>query len=436
MQATLMEKNNPKVINAWCLYDWANSAYNLTITTAIFPIYFSSVAPQSIRFLGVTKDNSVMYTYSLSLSFVIVCLLSPFLSGIADYSDRKKSFMQAFVWLGSIACGLLFFFTGENTSFGITCFMLASIGYAGSLVFYNAYLPAIATPDRFDRISARGYAMGYIGSVLLLIVNLVTITFYDRLGLENKGVASRLSFLSVGLWWIGFSIYTFVHLPGRTHRTREAAGEGFNYLFKGFGELRKVFGEVRESPHLTRFLLGFFFYSMGFQTIMYLASIFGAVELKLPEASLIGTVLIIQLIAVLGAYLFTRIAGRAGNLKTLTGAVALCIVICFGAYFTTTPTQFYVLAVVVGLVMGGLQSMSRATYSKLLPDTTDHASYFSFYEFTEKTGIVLGTATYAFMEDVTGSMRNSLFALIAFFAIGLFFLTRMLGNRKAVAAGV
>jgi UMF1 family MFS transporter len=379
-----------------------------------------------------------MYTYSLSLSFLIVCFLSPFLSGIADYSDRKKSFMQAFVWLGSVACGLLFFFTGDNTSFGITCFMLASIGYAGSLVFYNAYLPGIATPDRFDRISARGYAMGYIGSVLLLVLNLLVIQKPTWFGLaaDAGSLPARLSFLSVGLWWIGFSIYTFVHLPGRTHLQREPADEAGNYLFKGLGELRKVFGEVRETPHLTRFLLGFFFYSMGFQTIMYLASIFGAVELKLPEASLIGTVLIIQLIAVLGAYLFTRIAGRVGNLKTLAGAVALCVVICFGAYFTTTPTQFYALAVVVGLVMGGLQSMSRATYSKLLPDTTDHASYFSFYEFTEKTGIVLGTATYAFMEDVTGSMRNSLFALIAFFAIGLFFLTRMLGNRKAVAAGV
>jgi len=433
-----MEKNNPKVINAWCMYDWANSAYNLTITTAIFPIYFSSVAPASIHFLGVTKDNSVVYTYSLSLSFLIVCFLSPFLSGIADYSDRKKSFMQAFVWLGSIACGLLFFFTGENTSFGITCFMLASIGYAGSLVFYNAYLPAIATPDRFDRISARGYAMGYIGSVLLLIANLLVIQKPTWFGLsaEPGTLPARLAFLSVGLWWIGFSIYTFVHLPGRTHRTHEPADPDGNPLFKGFAELRKVAGEVRQSPHLTRFLLGFFFYSMGFQTIMYLASIFGAEELKLPEGSLIGTVLVIQLIAVLGAYLFTRIAGRVGNLKTLTGAVALCILICVGAYLTTTTTQFYVLAVVVGLVMGGLQSMSRATYSKLLPDTTDHASYFSFYEFTEKTGIVLGTATYAFMEDVTGSMRNSLFALIAFFAVGLFFLTRMLGNRKAVAAGV
>jgi UMF1 family MFS transporter len=379
-----------------------------------------------------------MYTYSLSLSFLIVCFLSPFLSGIADYSDRKKSFMQAFVWLGSVACGMLFFFTGENTSFGITCFMLASIGYAGSLVFYNAYLPAIATPDRFDRISARGYAMGYIGSVLLLVLNLLVIQKPTWFGLPQDAgsLPARLAFLSVGLWWIGFSIYTFVHLPGRTHRTHDLAGDNGNPLYRGFGELRKVFGEVSESPHLTRFLLGFFFYSMGFQTIMYLASLFGAEELKLPEGSLIGTVLIIQLIAVLGAYLFTRIAGRAGNLKTLTGAVALCIFICIGAYFTTTTTQFYVLAVVVGLVMGGLQSMSRATYSKLLPDTTDHASYFSFYEFTEKTGIVLGTATYAFMEDVTGSMRNSLFALIAFFALGLFFLTRMLGNRRAVAAGV
>lgn len=431
-----MEKNNPRVINAWCMYDWANSAYNLTITTAIFPIYFSSVAPKSINFLGFTKDNSVVYSYALSLSFLIVCFLSPLLSGIADYSDRKKSFMQAFVWMGSIACGLLFFFTGENTALGITCFMVASIGYAGSLVFYNAYLPLIATPDRFDRISARGFSLGYIGSVLLLIMNLLLIQKPTWFGLDEDAgtLPARLSFLSVGLWWIGFSIYTFVHLPVRTHVVRDPGDS--SYLFKGFQELRKVFREVRAISHLTRFLLSFFFYSMGFQTILYMASIFGAQELRLEEGALIGVLLVIQLVAVVGAWLFTLISARIGNLMTLTVALVLCIFICIGAYFVVTATQFYALAVLVGLIMGGLQSMSRATYSRLLPDTTDTASYFSFYEFTEKTGIVLGTAAYGIITDATGNMRNSLLALVIFFAVGLFFLTRMLGRRKPVAAGV
>jgi UMF1 family MFS transporter len=431
-----MEKNNPKVVNAWCMYDWANSAYNLTITTAIFPIYFSSVAPKSISILGITKDNSVVYSYALSLSFLIVCFLSPLLSGIADYSDRKKSFMQAFVWMGSVACGMLFFFTGKNTALGIICFMAASIGYAGSLVFYNAYLPLIATPDRFDRISARGFSMGYIGSVLLLILNLLLIQKPGWFGLgEDPGtLPARLSFLSVGLWWIGFSIYTFVHLPARTTVARDPGDTG--YLFKGFQELRKVFREVRGTSHLTSFLLGFFFYSMGFQTIMYLASIFGAQELRLEEGALIGVLLVIQLIAIVGAWGFTRISARIGNLKTLTAALVLCIFVCVGAYFVITASQFYALAVVVGLIMGGLQSMSRATYSKLLPETTDTASYFSFYEFTEKTGTVLGTAAYGLITDATGNMRNSLFALLVFFAVGLFFLTRMLGKRRPVTAGV
>jgi UMF1 family MFS transporter len=422
-----MEKNNPKVLNAWCMYDWANSVYTLTITTAVFPIYFTAVTTRSdgndlIPFLWMSKSSSVVYTYSLSFAFLLTSLLSPLLSGIADYGGIKKLFMKFFVYVGSLSCMALYFFDSNSVSLGIFCFITASIGYAGSLVFYNAFLPEIATPDRFDRLSAKGYSLGYIGSVILLIANLVLIQQPGWFNIPNGTLPARISFLMVGIWWLGFSFYSFAYLPESSFNKKLEA----KYLSKGFYELKKVFIEVKESIRLKSFLIAFFFYSMGFQTIMYLASIFGSKELKLPEGNLIAVLLLIQLIAIGGASLFIYSARKLGNFQTLTLAVFACIFVCIAAYFVHSEVQFYALAVIVGIMMGGLQSLSRSSYSKLLPETTDHASYFSFYEFTEKTGIVLGTATYALVEDFTGSMRNSILGLILFFALGLLFLMKMI----------
>ncbi|QHT66526.1 MFS transporter [Rhodocytophaga rosea] len=430
----LVEKNNPKVLNAWCLYDWANSVYTLTIATAVFPIYFTAVTTKpdgsdQIPFLWMTKSSSVVYTYSLSIAFLLVAFISPLLSGIADYSGNKKLFMKFFVYMGSIACITLYFFDSQHISLGIVCFIVASIGYAGSLVFYNAFLPQIATPDRFDSLSAKGYSLGYIGSVLLLIMNLVIIQKPDWFGLQAGTLPARISFVMVGVWWLGFSAYSLYYLPDSVHEKKTDT----NYLLKGFYELKSVMAEVKQDAILKTFLLGFFFYSMGFQCIMYLAGIFGAKELKLPEGNLIAVLLIIQLVGIGGAMLFVYIAKKAGNLQTLSTGVLVCMLICVAAYFIYTALQFYILAVIVGMVMGGIQSMSRSTYSRLLPETKDHASYFSFYEFTEKTGIVLGTATYAFIEDSTGSRRMPLFALIVFFMIGLFFLIRLIVYRPIPA---
>lgn len=426
-----MEKNNEKVIHAWCFYDWANSVYTLTITTAIFPIYFNAVTTQPggndiIPFLWMYKKNSVVYTYSLSIAFLIISFLSPLLSGIADYGGFKKPFMRFFVYLGSVSCMALFFFNAHTVSLGIFFFIMASIGYAGSLVFYNAYLPEIATPDRFDQISAKGYSLGYIGSVLLLIMNLIVIQKPERFGLTNDTLPARISFLMVGIWWLGFSHYSFAYLPDGIYQKLSRK----KYLSKGFMELKKVFLEVKEDRILKAFLIAFFFYSMGFQTIMYLAGLFGSKELHLPDGNLIAVVLLIQLVAVGGALLFTKSAKAIGNVTTIMLAVMLCVIICICAYYISSALHFYMLAVAVGIIMGGIQSLSRSTYSKLLPDTRDHASYFSFYEFTEKVGIVIGTATYALIDDQTGSMRNSLFALILFFIIGLFFLLRIIVSNK------
>ncbi|MDQ3050528.1 MAG: MFS transporter [Bacteroidota bacterium] len=407
------------------MYDWANSVYSLTITTAIFPIYFMEVTTNGdsdmVHFLGMNFKNSALYTYCISLSFLIVALLSPLLSGIADSSGSKKGFMKFFAWMGSISCAGLFFFDSQTLWVGVLCFMLASVGFAGSIVFYNSYLPEIADPVDQDRISAKGFALGYIGSSLLLMFNLLMIMKPGLFGIpEDTTLPARISFLIVGAWWITFSAYTFYYLPSNVYKRKR---EG-RYLMKGYHELRKVWNELKKLKYLTRFLLAFFFYNMGVQTVMYVASIFGEKEINLATDQLIITVLIIQFVAIGGAYLFSLVSSKIGNIKTLTIAIFIWVGICITAYNLYTVESFYILAFVVGLVMGGIQALSRSTYSKMLPKTQDHTSYFSFYDVCEKIGLVLGTASYGMIEEITGSMRNSILALIVFFIVGLTFLLR------------
>lgn len=421
-------KNNPRILNAWCLYDWANSVHSLVIVSSIFPVYFSATALNEsggpvIDFLGISVKNSVLFSYSISAAFLIVALASPFCTAIADFSGRKKAFMKFFCYLGSVSCALLYFFTRETTTFAVFMFILSLIGWSGSIVFYNSYLPEIATEDRFDRISARGFSMGYIGSVLLMIFNLTMILFPDWYGGISNGMASRIAFLTVGVWWIGFAQIPFRLLPEPEHRAKPTDG---GWVFNGFRELKKVFAEVRHHKLLKRFLVSFFIYNMGVQTVMYVATIFGSDELKLPAQSLIITILIIQIVAILGAAGFARLSERFGNIYALMTAVSVWILICGLAYSLTTEYQFYGLATLVGLVMGGVQSLSRSTYSKLIPEgTKDTASYFSFYDVTEKLSIVLGTALYGLIEQITGSMRNSVLALLFIFVAGLLLLWRI-----------
>ncbi|MBJ6118463.1 MFS transporter [Pontibacter sp. BT310] len=423
-----MQKNNPKITNAWCFYDWANSVYSLVITSTIFPIYYSAVAtnPETnatiVNFLGFELESSVLFSYAVSGAFLIIALLSPFLTSIADYSGRKKLFMQLFCYLGSLSCIGLFFFTRDTFTLSVILFVLASIGFSGSIVFYNAYLPEIATEDQFDKLSARGFSMGYIGSVLLLVFNLAMILKPEWFGIaaDNKSFPPRIAFLTTGLWWFGFAQYSFYHLPGNVYN-RKPKG---SWVLNGFKELQKVWTQVQELPMLKRYLLAYFFYNMGVQTVMYVATIFGIEELNLADSALIVTILIIQLVAIAGAYAFAYLSGRFGNIRALIVAVIIWIGICIGAYFIRSEVDFYVLAAIVGSVMGGVQSLSRSTYSKLIPATTiDHASFFSFYDVTEKVSIVLGTLAYGLVAQLTGSMRNSILALIVFFVLGLIFLS-------------
>lgn len=408
------------------MYDWANSVYSLAITSAIFPVYYTSVTKSEtsdlVYFLGREFKNTALYSYALSAAYLIIVFASPLLSGIADYSGTKKSFLKFFCWLGSAACTSLYFFTGSETlNTGIFAFMIATIGWAGSIVFYNAYLPEIAPRDRHDRISARGFAMGYIGSSIHLIFCLVMILQPGWFGITQPGQAPRISFIITGIWWAAFAAITFNKLPKDIYN-RIPSG---NVLLKGYRELIKVWNELKSYPRLTSFLLAFFFFNMGVQTVMYVATLFGDKELKLEASQLITTILIIQFVAIGGAHLFAWMSGKIGNVKSLTIAVIAWIAITVYAYFIYSASQFYVAAFSVGMVMGGIQALSRSTYSKMLPETHDHASYFSFYDVCEKAGLVIGTASYGLIEELTGSMRNSVIVLTTFFFIGLLFLSRV-----------
>ena len=418
-----------KVINAWAFYDWANSVYNLTITSTIFPIYWSAVSSSNgstkVLFFGHSFENTALYTFALSFSFLFVALLSPLLSGIADYNGSKKRFMQAFCFIGSVSCSALFFFNRTNIEFGVLAFMLGTIGWAGSLVFYNSYLPEIATEEEQDKVSAKGFALGYVGSSLLLILNLIVILFPESFGIpKESSLPARIAFLAVGIWWFGFAQYTFYYLP----KNKSAIKFKFDILWKGYRELAGVWAQLKNLKDLKAFLFAFFFFTMGIQTVMYVATLFGSKELKLESGQLIATILIIQFVAIGGAYLFAFISKKIGNISALLIALSIWVVICISAYFVVNANQFYLLALAVGTVMGGSQSLSRSTYSKLLPDTTDTTSFFSFYDTSEKIAIVLGTASYGLIEEITGNMRNSVFTLGTFFVVGLILLTRLKRN--------
>lgn len=424
-----------KTINAWAMYDWANSAYSLVITSALFPIYFHSVTTHegsnTVKFLGRTYNSDSLQTYTLSIAFLIIAAFSPLLSSIADYSGKKKKFMYFFSTLGAISCASLFFFNSSTLWIGVLGSMLASIGYAGSIVFYNAFLPEIAAPEDQDKVSAKGFALGYVGSSLLLIFCLTMIMFPQFYGGISSGFATRLSFLLVGIWWFAFAQFTFNNIKELKLPYKPKG----RYIFHGYRELKKVWFQLRNTSRLKTFLLSFFFYNMGVQTVMYVATLFGSGELHLDSSILIVVILIIQFVAIGGAYLFSYLSRILGNIRAIMISIIIWILISVGAFFCNKEygvdeqTMFIILAAVVGLVMGGIQSLSRSTYSKLLPETTDHASYFSFYDVCDKLGTVLGTFVFGYINEITGSMRDSIIVLAVFFVIGLFLLLSMMKEK-------
>ncbi len=423
-----MQTASKKVVNGWAMYDWANSVYNLVITSTVFPAYFEAITGDDnentkqdmVTFLGREFVNTSLYNYTLAFSFLLVAAMLPLLSSIADYRGNKKSFLRFFMTMGSIACSSMFFFDNTNLGLGIVCMIFACVGSWAGLVFYNSYLPEIAAPEDRDRISAKGFAFGYIGSVILQVVSLALILKKDLWGISG-GFASQLSFLLVGIWWFAFGNFSLNRLPRSV-----PAGEGAqkNILSSGYKELRKVAGQLLHMPVLKRFLWSFFFISMGVQTVMLAATLYGKSELQIETDSLIIAILIIQLIAIPGAFAIAALSKRTSNLFALMICIFVWIGICIGAYFIPAKNAmaFYALAVVVGFVMGGIQSLSRSTYAKLMPETRDTASFFSFYDVSEKIAIVIGMFSFGFITELTGSQRNSVLALMIFFIVALVFL--------------
>lgn len=415
----LTPQNNRKVIKAWTFYDWANSAYSLIITSAIFPAYYTAIVPEQIPIGNSFIARSVLASYAITISFILIAILSPILSSIADSRGNKKSYMRFFCYTGSLACITMYFFTPNMGTFyiifGLVCSIIASIGYCGSIVFYNAFLPEIASKDEQDKVSAKGFAMGYIGSVLLMLLCIIFIQLNDNYQILASTIPVRLSFVAVGVWWIAFAQIPLRYLPEQ----KKEIDKKDKVLYKGFYELNKVWQEVKKMPILKQYLLSFFLFNMGVQTVMYMATYFAKDEIKMESTSLLYVVLIIQLVAIAGAWIFAKISQAKGNYFSLVLLILIWIAICVFAYNTRTALQFYSLAFAVGMVMGGIQSMSRSTYSKLLPNTEDTASYFSFYDVCEKIGIVIGTLTFGLVAQLMGGMRNAALALVIYFVLGL-----------------
>ena len=430
-----MVKGDPRVIRGWTMYDWANSVYSLTITTAIFPIFYLAITHQDGTDL-VLRDHGIpsqsLYSYALSAGFLLVALVAPLLSGIADHIGNKKTFLKAFCYMGSASCAGLFFFGLDSLWTGLFLVMMASVGFSGSLIFYDAFLPEIAEPEDHDRVSARGYTMGYIGSVILLILNLLMVMKPQWFGIPDRdGLPARITFVTVGLWWAGFAQLAFRVLPDDPDR-RKATGD---VVWNGYRELRKVWRQLRNTRRLSAYLTAFFVLNMGIQTVMYLAVTYAKEEVKdvdamgaiipIADSSLITSILLIQLVAIPGALLFVQLSKRFGNLAALTIAGFCWLLLCIAAYRIHWAVEFYALACGVGLVMGGSQSLSRSTYAKFLPETIDHASYFSFYDVSYYVGTVLGTLAYGLVYQLTGDLRNTVIIIGSFFVVALVLLFRV-----------
>ncbi len=422
-------KGEKKVLNAWAFYDWANSVYALVISSSIFPLFYGALFrledKKSASFFGIDTPSESIISYVTAIGFLIIAFISPLLSGVADYLGNKKFFLKLFCFIGSISCMMLYFFNLNNLYISLFFYMMALIGFWGSLVFYNSYLPDIAYPEQQDAVSAKGYSLGYIGSVILLIINLAMVMKSELFGFDGPMQAMKFSFVLVGIWWLGFSQISYRLLPN----FRNSKKISTQVFFSGFRELKRIFKELKQYPVLKGYLGAFFVYSMAVQTVMIIAAYFGEKEVQWEsddqrQMGLIVSILLIQLIAVVGAILTSKLSKRIGNINALIVINSAWIFICICAYFVVKPIEFYIVAAMVGLVMGGIQSLSRSTYSKLLPETTDTTSFFSFYDVTEKIGIVIGMLIYGVIAQVTGKMQNAILFLVVFFAIGIFLLIR------------
>lgn len=423
-----IKKNDKRTIRGWAFFDWANSAYALVISTAVFPPFFASMAPEKMSLLGMQIESPALYSFSISFAFLLVAVMTPFLSGMADYSGRRLFFLKVFSILGSLSCAALYFFNGpEDAWLGLIFFVLGTIGFGGGIVFYNSYLPDLVTEDKFDSVSAKGYAYGYVGSVIALLIILAVIHFQAQLGITNDTLPVRLGFILVGIWWYGFATITFRVLPKDQVKPFKST-----YLSKGLREVKSVFDIVLKDRNITLFLVSYFFFIAGVNVVIYMASVFATTVLEFDQTNLIILILILQFLAMVGAYFFAWVSGILGNKIALLIQVAIWVIICTIAYFIDGTREFYLLSCLVGLVFGGIQSLSRSTYSKMLDDNIDAlASYYSFYDVLTKLAVVAGTFIWGLVNVITGDMRYSILSLNILFIVSFVILMAVRTRKTA-----
>ncbi len=412
--------NNKETIRAWAIFDWANSAYALVISTAIFPPFFAAMTADQVDIWGMSISNTALFSFSISLSYLFLVFINPILAGIADSGGRRKFFLNIFTTMGALACMSLFFFDNEGyVWWGTIGFILATIGYTAGTVFYNAYLPEIVSEDQYDKVSAKGFAYGYVGSVILLIAILILIQFPEKFGMEASSLQARIGFLLVGIWWIGFAQYSFKRLPD------DKVGIPIDEpIKKGLQELKKAWVKIKKSKHVSRFLASFFFYIAGLNTVVYLATIFAKEELGITQSKLIITVLLIQVLGIAGAYLFAYISRVRGTKTSIGIMIFIWMVICVVGFFVAGEYAFYALSSAVGLVMGGTQAVSRSAYAKMVDDNSEELnSFFSLYEVVRNIAVVAGTMVFGLVDQITSNMRYSILSVAVFFMIGLLILS-------------
>jgi UMF1 family MFS transporter len=421
-------------LRAWAMYDWANSAFQTTIVAAIFPIYFQKVAAADLPGPVATSR----YAWATTWSILIVAVIAPLLGAVADYAPVKKKLLGVFLAIGAASTAAMWFITRGDWQFALMLFVIANVGVAGSIVFYESLLPHLVGEEDLDRVSSAGYAVGYIGGGTLLAINVLMMSQPGWFGLPDRGTAVRASLASVAVWWVLFSIPLFRDVPepapapSAVERRQQRSG---NALVAGVRQLFETLRELRRYQQAFLLLLAFLLYNDGIQTIIRMATIYGT-EIGLDDNAMILALLITQFIGVPFAFLFGMLARRIGAKTAVFGGLAVYSVITVLGYFMTSSIHFFALAIMVGMVQGGTQALSRSLFASMIPKHKS-SEFFAFFGVFERYAGVLGPALFAWMVAHSGTSRNAILSVLVFFVIGAVLLTRVdvaEGRRAARAA--
>lgn len=413
---------------AWAMYDWANSAVQCTIITAVFPIYFASVAGADLPPAVATER----FATATTLALVVVAVLAPILGAYADYAGAKKRLLAVFLAIGASATAAMFFITRGEWQFAAILFIVVNIGVSGSFVFYDSLLPHIAGPDEMDRVSSAGYALGYVGGGLLLAINLAWILKPALFGLPDAGVASRLSFLSVAIWWSVFSIPMFRRVSEPTVGPQSLQARG--PIAASFHQLLGTLRDLRRYRQAFLMLVAFLIYNDGIGTMIRMAGPYGQ-EIGLPQNALITAFVMVQFVGIPFAFGFGWLAGRIGAKTSILIALVVYVIISFVAYFMTSTWQFFLLSFLVAMVQGGSQALSRSLFASMIPPQKS-SEFFGFFGVFEKFAGIVGPALFAITVRLSGSSRNAILSVIAFFVVGaaLLWMVDVEEGKRAAAA--